>query len=154
MSSLVFNHITSPVGRAGGANMSLPVIGIGIFILVKVLTLPIYSAITFGGLIILMLVIAIQTYVTTLARIDFLDDRIQMLLAIHKREIKYDSIESVEIVHWRPSPLLRVRIKSKIFGHSVTCSIPGSETALGSLADVSALLAAEFRRKGIQTITR
>jgi hypothetical protein len=152
--SLIFNHITSPVGRAGGANMSLPVIGMGIFLLVKVLALPILSAITFGGLILLMLYLAIRTYVTTLAKIDFLDDRIQMLLAIYAREVKYDSIESVEIVHWRLSLQLRVKIRSKRFGHGILCTVPGRETALGSLEKVSALLATEFRAKGIETITR
>ena len=154
MSSLIFNHIASPVSRAGGANMSLPVIGMGIFLLVEALALPILSSITLGGLISLVLAMAIRTYVTTLARIDFLDDRFRMLLAIYGREIKYDSIESVEIVHWRLSPQLRVQIRSKRFGHGILCTVPGRETALGSLEEVSALLAAEFRAKGIQTITR
>jgi hypothetical protein len=154
MSALIFNHITAPVGRAGGANMSLPLIGIEILILAKILTLPILAAISFGGLFMPFLYMAVRAYVTTLARIDFLDDRIQMLLAIYKREISYDSIESVEIVRWRLSPLLRIRIKSKGFGHGVLCSIPGRETASGSLEEVGALLTAEFRAKGIQTTSR
>jgi hypothetical protein len=98
MSSLIFNHITTPVSRAGGANMMLPVLCIGIFFLVKAFTLPVGAAILIGGLILVMLYIGVRLYLMTLARIDFLDDRIEMLFAVYKREIRYDSIESVKVV--------------------------------------------------------
>jgi hypothetical protein len=104
MSSLIFIHITTPVSRAGGANMMLPVLCIGIFFLVKAFTLPVGAAILIGGPILVILYIAVRLYLMTLARIDFLDDRIEMLLAVYKREIRYDSIESVKVVRFGLTP--------------------------------------------------
>jgi len=152
MSSLIFNHITTPVSRAGGANMMLPVVGIGIFFLVKAFALPLGAAILLGGVILVMLYIAVRLYLMTLARIDFLDDRIQLLLAVYRREIRYDSIESVRVVRFGLTPLLWVGIKSKPSGRSISFTVPGPETALGSLQDCSARLIEEFTARGIRTI--
>jgi hypothetical protein len=152
MSSLIFNHITTPVSRAGGPNMMLPVLCIGIFFLVKAFTLPVGAAILIGGLILVMLFIGVRLYLMTLARIDFLDDRIEMLLAVYKREIRYDSIESVKVVRFGLTPLIWVEIKSKLSGGSIRFTVPGPETALGSLQDCTASLVREFTARGIRTI--
>jgi hypothetical protein len=154
MSSLIFNHITTPVGRAGGANLILPIIAVGVFIALKALALPLPASLFVSGFLLCTLLLAVRLYLTTLARIDFLDDRIQMLLAVYTREIRYDSIESVEILRLRLTPLLRVRIKPKTFGHGTRFTIQGPESALGSLQDCGLRLAEEFRAKGIRTIAR
>jgi hypothetical protein len=88
----------------------------------------------------------------TLARIDFLDDRIEMLLAVYKREIRYDSIESVKVVRFGLRPLIRVEIQSKLSGGGVPFTVPGPETASGSLQDCTARLVQEFTARGIRTI--
>ncbi len=132
--------------------MLLPVVGIGIFFLVKAFSLPIGAAILIGGVILVMLYIAVRLYLMTLARIDFLDDRIQMILAVYKREIQYDSIESVRVVRFGLTPLLWVGIKSKPSGRTLAFTVPGRETALGSLRDFSARLVEEFSARGIRTI--
>jgi hypothetical protein len=154
MSSLIFNHITTPVSRAGGANLVLPIVGVVLFLLVKAFALPTTAALVVGSFLLCTLFIGVRAYVMTLARIDFLDDRIQMLLALYRREISYDSIESVEILRLRLTPLLRVRIKPKTFGHGIQFTVPGPETALGSLLDCSAHLIEEFQAKGIRAIAR
>jgi hypothetical protein len=154
MSSLIFNHITTPVGRAGAANLILPGIAMVLFLLLKALALPLLSSLVVGGFLLCALFMAVRTYLTTLARIDFVDDRVQMWLSVYRRDIRYDSIESVEILRLRLTPLLRVRIKAKTFGHGAQFTIQGPESALGSLQECSTRLAEEFRAKGIRTIAR
>jgi hypothetical protein len=95
MKSLIFNHVTTPVSRAGGANLALPVFAIGLFLLVKAFSLPAAQGISLAGFVLFTLFIGVRSYVTTLARIDFLEDRIRMLLAVYRRELVYSSIRSV-----------------------------------------------------------
>jgi hypothetical protein len=154
MSSLIFNHIPSRVGRAGGANLMLPVFAIGLFLLVKAFSLPAGEGVLFGCFVVFCLFIGVRSYVTTLARIDFLEDRIQMFLAVYRREIFYSSIRSVKISRSTFSPTLYVKIRAKTFGEGTLLSIKGPETPFGSLGDCSARLAEEFRGKGIETIVR
>jgi len=154
MSALIFNHITSRVGRAGGANLALPVFAILLVLLVKAFSLPTANAIWLGGFLVFCLFVGVRSYVTTLARIDFLEDRIQMLLAVYRREIVYSSIRSVAIYRSTFWPVLYVKIRAKTFGQGVLLSIKGPETPFGSLQDCSARLAEEFRAMGIKTIVR
>ncbi len=132
--------------------MMLPVLGIGIFFLVKAFTLPVGAAILIGGLILVMLYIGVRLYLMSLARIDFLDDRIEMLLAVYKREIRYDSIEPVKVVRVGLRPLIWVEIKSKLSGGSIPFTVPGPETASGSLQDCTARLVQELTARGNRTI--
>lgn len=154
MSSLIFNHVTSRVGRAGGAHMMLPVLVIALFLLAKAFSLPKYQAILLGVSLICCLSLGIRFYVTTLARIDFLEDRIQMLLAVYSREMSYASIKSVEISRYTFTPALRVKIRAKTFGRGILLSITGPETPYGSLKECSVKFAEEFRAKGIETNVR
>jgi len=154
MSSLIFNHVTSRVGRAGGANLALPVFAILLVLLVKVFSLPTTNAILLGGFLVFCLFVGVRSYVTTLARIDFLEDRIQMLLAVYRREIVYSAIRSVQIYRSTFSPILYVKIRAKTFGQGILLSIKGPDTPLGSLLDCSARLAEEFRAMGIEAIVR
>jgi hypothetical protein len=154
MSSLTFNHITSRVGRAGGANLALPVFAILLILLVQAFSLPTAKAALFGAFLVCCLFVGVRSYVTTLARIDFLEDRLKMLLAIYRREIVYSSIRSVEISRSTFSPVLHVKIRAKTFGMGILLSIRGPETPFGSLRDCGARLAEEFRTKGIETNVR
>ena len=154
MSSLIFNHVTTPVNRAGGANLALPVFAIGLSLLVKAFSLPAAPGILLAGFVLFTLFIGVRSYVTTLARIDFLEDRIQMLLAVYRRELVYSSIRSVEISRSTFSPILYVKIRAKTFGWGVLLSIKDPETPFGSLQDCSARVAEEFRAKGIETNVR
>jgi hypothetical protein len=61
----------------------------------------------------LCLFIGARSYVTTSARIDFLEDRIQMLLAISRREIVRSSIQSVEISRSSFAPMWHVYIRPR-----------------------------------------
>jgi hypothetical protein len=132
----------------------LPVLAILLVLLVKAFSLPVPRAIVVGGFLICCLFIGVRSYVTTSARIDFLEDRIQMLLAVYRREIAYSSIRSVEISRSPFWPILCVKIRAKSLGRGVMLSIRGPETPFGSLQDCSARLAEEFRAKGIETIVR
>jgi hypothetical protein len=154
MSSLIFNHITSRVGRAGGANLMLPVFAIMLVLLVQAFSLPLLKAILVSGFFVCCLFVGVRSYVTTLARIDFLEDRIQMLLAVYRREIVYSSIRSVELSRSTFWPILHIKIRAKTFAQSISLSIKGPETPLGSLQECSARLAEEFRAKGIETNVR
>ena len=154
MSSLIFNHITSRVGRAGGANLMLPVFAILLVLLVETFSLTGLKAILVGGFLVCCLFVGVRSYVTTLARIDFLEDRIQMLLAVYRREIVYSSIRSVEVSRSTFWPVLHVKIRAKTFAQGILLSIKGPETPLGSLQECSARLAEEFRAKKIETIVR
>jgi hypothetical protein len=75
MSSLIFNHVTSRVGRAGGANLALPVFAILLVLLVQAFSLPTVKAVLFGAFLVCCLFVGVRSYVTTLARIDFLERR-------------------------------------------------------------------------------
>jgi hypothetical protein len=152
MSSLIFNHITTRVGRASGANLVLPVIAIGLFLLAEAFSLPKLQAILVGGFVLFVLIIGVRSYVTTLARIEFSEDRIRMLLAVYGREIPYTSIKYVEISRSLFTPVLYVKIRAKTFGQGVVLSIKGPETPFGSLRECSPRVAEEFRSKGIDTI--
>ena len=154
MSSLIFNHITTPVSRAGGANLALPVFAIGLFLLVKAFSLPAAPGILLAGFVLFTLFIGVRSYVTTLARINFLEDRIQMLLAVYRREVVYSSIRWVEISRATFSPILYVKIRAKTFGQGVLLSIKGPETPFGSLRECGVRVAEEFRAKGIETNVR
>src|ERR1700735_466336 len=154
MKSLIFNHVTTPVSRAGGANLALPVFAIGLFLLVKAFSLPAAPGILLAGFVLFTLFIGVRSYVTTLARINFLEDRIQMLLAVYRREVVYSSIRSVEISRATFSPILYVKIRAKTFGQGVLLSIKGPVTPFGSLRECSARVAEEFRAKGIETNVR
>lgn len=87
------------MSRAGGANMMLPVVGIGVFFLVKAFALPIGAAILVGSFILAMLYVVVRLYLMTLARIDFLDDRIQPLLAVARacEEFTARGITTIEL---------------------------------------------------------
>jgi hypothetical protein len=50
VSSLIFNHITTPVSRAGGANLALPVSALGLFLLVKAFSLTPFRGFYLSGL--------------------------------------------------------------------------------------------------------
>jgi len=71
MSSLIFNHITTPVSRAGGANLVLPIVGVVLFLLVKAFALPTTAALVVGSFLLCTLFIGVRAYVMTLAGIDF-----------------------------------------------------------------------------------
>lgn len=149
MSSLVINGSTTRFIRAGQSNMALPIFAILIFMVANAMTLPNTARIIVGGFLLLTIFIGLRMYLATVARVVFLDDHIQILLAVYKHEIPYNTIESVQIVRLRLTPLLRIRIKSRGNGHTVQCMIPGPFTPWGSLEECSARLLDEFRVKGI-----
>ena len=132
--------------------MVWPVLAVGVFIFVNAMTLPNITRFVIGGFLFLTILIGLRMYVTTVARVVFLDDRIRMSLAIYEHEIPYDAIEVVQIVRLRLTPLLRMRIKSRLARRLVQISIPGPFTPWGSLKESSARLAEEFRAKGVQVI--
>lgn len=156
LSSLIVNNSTTRFIRAGRINMAWPVIAVGIFIFANVMTMPLSNVARFilGGFLLFTIFIGLRTYVTTLARVVFLDENIQILLAVYERKIPYDAIASVQIVRLRLTPLLRIRIRSRRAGYSVQLAIPGPFTPWGSLGECSARLAEEFRAKGVQVIER
>jgi hypothetical protein len=154
MQSLIISGSTTRFFRAGRTNMVWPVIAIGVLIFFNILTLPNIARIVVGGFLLLTMFVGLRMYVTTLARIEFLDDRIRILLAIYEREVPYGMIESVQIVRLGLTPLLRIRIKSKSTRGTVQFMIPGPFTPWGSLEECSSRLQDEFRVKGIQTIAR
>ena len=154
MSSLIINNSTTRFIRAGRTNMVWPVFAIGLFIFINALTLPGIARIAVGGFLLLTLLIGLQMYVTTLARIVFLEDRVQIVLATYEREIAYDMIESVRISKLSLTPLLKVRIKPKSIGHTIRFTIPGPLTPWGSLIECSAKLVEEFRLRGVRGVER
>jgi hypothetical protein len=154
MPSLIINESTTPFIRAGRSNMVWPVLAVGVFIFVNAMTLPNITRFVIGGFLFWTILIGLRMYVTTVARVVFLDDRIRMSLAIYEHEIPYDAIEVVQIVRLRLTPLLRMRVKSRLARRLVQISIPGPFTPWGSLKESSARLAEEFRAKGVQVIER
>jgi len=134
--------------------MVWPVLALGIFIFVNAMALPYVTRFVIGGFLFFALLIGLRMYVTTVARVVFLDDRIRLSLAIYEREISYDAIEVVQLVRLRLTPLLRMRIRSRLARHLMQISIPGPFTPWGSLKESSARLAEEFRAKGVQVIER
>jgi hypothetical protein len=76
--------------------LALPVFAIGLFLLVKAFSLPAAQGMLLAAFVLLTLFVGARSYMTTLARIDFLGDRIQMLLAVYRRELVYSSIRSVD----------------------------------------------------------
>jgi hypothetical protein len=155
MTSLIINSSTSRFIRAGRSNMVWPVVVVGIFIFFNAITLPTVpnsARLVLGGFLLLTMFIGLRTYVTTTARVVFLDDRVQIMLAIYTFEAAYDTIELVQIVRLRLTPLLRIRIKSKSPARTLQFMIPGPFTPWGSLEECSARLQDEFHVKGIQVI--
>jgi hypothetical protein len=134
--------------------MVWPVLAVGVFIFVNAMTLPDITRFVVGGFLLSTILIGLRMYVTTLARVEFLEDRIQILLAIYKLEVPYDAIEFIQIVRLRLTPLLRIRIKSRRSGRFVQFLIPGPFTPWGSLKECSARLLEECRVKGIQAFER
>jgi hypothetical protein len=154
MSSLIISDSTRRIIRAGRGNIGWPIFAILVFLFANAMKLPNTARIMVGGFLLITMFIGLRSYVTTLARIVFLDDYIQIVLAVYERKVPYDTIESVQIVRLRLTPLLRVRIRSKRIGHSIQFAIPGPFTPWGSLKDCSARLAEQFRVKGVQVIER
>jgi hypothetical protein len=154
MASLKISDSTTPFIRAGRSNMVWPVLAVGVFIFINAMTLPHVTRFVVGGFLLLTILIGLRMYVTTVARVVFLDDRIQISLAIYEREVPYDAIETVQIVRLRLTPMLRMRIRSRLTGRFLQISIPGPFTPWGSLKECSARLAEEFRAKGVQAIER
>jgi hypothetical protein len=60
MSSLIFNHITTPVGRAGGAILILPIIAVAFFLALKALALPQPASLFVGGFLLCTVLLAVR----------------------------------------------------------------------------------------------
>src|ERR1700761_8153707 len=103
-SSMIFNHFTSRGGRAGGANLMLPVFVIAGVMLVQAFSLPIAKAVLLSAFLGICLFVGVRSYLTTVARIYFSDDRMQMFLAVYEREIPYSAIKYVEIARHSFTP--------------------------------------------------
>jgi hypothetical protein len=61
MKSLIFNHITSPVGRAGGANLMLSVSAIFPVLLVKAISLPVTESFLVGGFLVCCWIVGVRS---------------------------------------------------------------------------------------------
>jgi hypothetical protein len=154
MTSLMISESKTPFIRGGRSNMVWPVLAIGVLIFINAMTLPEITRFAIGGFLLLTISIGLRMYVTTVAQVVFLDDRIHVSLAVYEREVRYDTIEVVQIVRLRLTPLLRIRIRSRLTGRLLQVSIPGPFTPWGSLKECSARLAKEFQAKGVQAIER
>jgi hypothetical protein len=154
MPSLMISESTTPFIRAGRSNMVWPILAIGVVIFINTMTLPEVTRLVIGGFLLLTILIGLRMYLTTVAQVVFLNDRVQISLAIYEREVPYETIENVQIVRLRLTPLLRMRIRSRVTGRILQISIPGPFTPWGSLKECSARLAQEFQAKGVQAIER
>jgi hypothetical protein len=150
MNALSINDSTTPFIRAGRSNMVWPVIAVAVVMFSNAMTLPASTRFMVGGFLLFTTLIGIRMYVTTLARVMFLDDRIEILLALNKKEVNYDTIEHLQIVRLRLTPLLRVRIKARGNWRVIQFQIPGPITPWGSLEACRERLLQEFRAKGVQ----
>ncbi len=157
MTSLIINSSTSRFIRAGRSNIVWPVVAVGFFIFLNAISLPNVpnaARLLVGGFLLFTIFIGLRMYVTTAARVVFLDDRVQILLAIYQFEALYGAIEFVQFVRFRLTPLLRIRIKSRNPARTLQFMIPGPFTSWGSLEECSARLQDEFRVKGVKIIAR
>jgi hypothetical protein len=152
VSSLIINNSAKRFIRAGSSNMVLPIFVILIVLIAHVGTLPLPARLMMIGFLLLTATIGVRMYLRTLARVDFLDNRLELVLAVWKREVPYDTIQSVQLVRFRFNPLLRIRIKLKSSLFGVQFLVRGPFTPWGSLKECSARFAEEFQAKGIQVI--
>lgn len=146
---MITNASTKPLIRAGRSNMVWPIFGIVTLMFANIMILPIIARIVVGMFLSITLIIGIRMYLATLARIVFMDDRVEMLLALTRREISYDKIKVVKIVRLRLTPLLRIRISPNNAMRAIQFSVPGPTTPWGSLEECGVRIRDEFRAKGV-----
>src|SRR5919109_111500 len=149
MTTLSINDSRVPVLRAGSSNMVWPIIGIAVFMLFKAGELPRKEQLLIGIFMLITIALGIRMFVTTAARVTFLDEAVEVLMAVSSKRLRYEQIESVELVRMRLTPLLRVRMKQKGSRRRLQLSVKGPVTGWGTLAECSTRLRKQFEEKGI-----
>lgn len=154
MTTLTINDSTVPVLRAGSSNVVWPIVGIAVFMLFKAAELPGNEQWIVRIFMLITIALGIRLFITTAARVTFLDDTVEVLMAVGSRRLRYDQIESVELVRMRLTPLLRMRLKPKGSRGRLQLSVKGPITAWGTLAECSTKLRKQFEGKGIIVVEK
>lgn len=149
MKSLTINSSTTPFLRAGRSNAIWPIVAVAGFLLINAGALPPASQFAVSAFVLVTIGLGVRMYITTVARVVFLDDSIEVLRSVDKQHLRYDSIESVELTRLRLTPLLRVRIKSRLSPIKLQFVIPGPMTQWGTLEDCSAKLKLLCEARGL-----
>jgi hypothetical protein len=113
---LIITQTELPLFRAGWGNLNIPLMVIGTFIglgLIKELHSPIVG----GALLSLFIIWMLHAYLTSLARIVFLEKKLQFIATFHTTNISVDDIQTVKlsIMPLSCSITIRVKLKKKFF---------------------------------------
>jgi len=150
MTTLTINDSDVPVVRAGSSNLVWPIIAIALFMLVRAADLPTSGQLIVSIFLLLTIALGIRLFATTLAKVTFLDDAIDVMLAVSKRKIRYEQIEFVELTRMRLTPLLRIRIKSKNSADRLQLAVRGPFTPWGTLNECSSRFRKLLEEKGVR----
>src|SRR6185295_9907306 len=119
MTIFAINNSEVPVVRAGSSNLVWPIIAIALFMLVRASELPPSGRLTISAFMLLTITLGIWLFMTTVARLTFSDDAIDILRAITRETIRYEQVDFVELTRMRLAPLLRIRIMLKMSGRKL-----------------------------------
>jgi hypothetical protein len=149
MNDFIVSNSEVPVIRAGSSNLVWPIMAIALFMLIRSSELPMAGQVTVSVFLLATMALGIRLFITTVARITFLNEAIEVLLAVTSKKIQYHEIDCVELTRLRLTPLLRIRIRLKETGRWLQFSIRGPITRWGTLAESSAAFRTKFESKGV-----
>lgn len=147
---LAMTSSTTPIVRGGRANLALPILAIGLVLLWKVAEVEGLGRYLLGGFVLWSMAIGWQSYYTTLTRLTFRDEYLEIMFPLRAVRLRYDAINGIKFRRHTLSPIASLKIFTSTSSRVVRVNIAGSFTPWGSLDECVQKLRKELIARGVK----